>query len=119
MTNPNPLLELGQQAASYAGYNLSGGEITLIVSATGTVVAGLVHYAHLAVYACGRAGGWEGVKRFVRTGSTAVVAGPSSVNPPSPLPSPQGEGVAQVSPAALAGGTMISPDPHMKGPLGL
>ncbi|HEX3625138.1 MAG TPA: hypothetical protein VH280_06920 [Verrucomicrobiae bacterium] len=87
MTNAVPLIQL---AAQQAGYKFSTGEIAAICAAAG----GLVHYAHLAVYAYGRAGGWEGIRRFLKSGSTmrpadAVVAGGRALSPYPPGGSPR------------------------------
>lgn len=67
MTNAVPILQL---AAQHAGYDISGAEIALIVSTSATVCGGVVHLAHQAIAAYGRAGGMEGIKRFLKSGSS-------------------------------------------------
>ena len=69
MTNAIPLIQL---AANHAGYNISGAEIALIVSTSATVCGGAVHLAHQAIAAYGRAGGLEGIKRFLKQGTVAA-----------------------------------------------
>jgi hypothetical protein len=65
MTNA---VEVIQQLApkAFGGYNLSTAQIAAICAFAGAAV----HIAHQAVAAYGRAGGWQGVVRFIRTGST-------------------------------------------------
>lgn len=63
MTNAVPLIQL---AAKHAGYDFSTGEIAAICAIAGAAV----HIAHQAVAAYGRAGGYQGVIRFLKTGSS-------------------------------------------------
>lgn len=65
MTNAVPLIQL---VAQHTGYNVSGPEITMALTLTGTLAAAVTHAAHLAVNAWRRAGGWDGLKAFVKSG---------------------------------------------------
>lgn len=97
MTNAVPLLQL---AAQHAGYNLSTGEIAGLCALAGAAV----HMAHQAVAAYGRAGGYRGLVRFLKTGSTAQTLGEGT----RPKGSPQ-----QAQMPAMVGA------PIAKGPLGV
>ncbi|HEV2318145.1 MAG TPA: hypothetical protein VGV18_00235 [Verrucomicrobiae bacterium] len=72
MTNAVPLIQLAQQVAvplQHAGYNVSGAEMTLALTLAGAVCAALTHAAHLAVNGWQRVGGWDGFRKFLRTGN--------------------------------------------------
>jgi hypothetical protein len=72
MTNA---VEVIQQLAPkvFGGYNLSTGEIAAICAIAGAAV----HIAHQAVAAYGRAGGYQGVIRFLKSGSATGQGGAS------------------------------------------
>lgn len=80
MTNAIPLIQL---AAQHAGYNVSTGEVAAICALGGAVV----HIAHQAVAAYGRAGGWQGVIRFLKAGNSAAGDRPTG----APLTGPIGK----------------------------
>ena len=73
-TNSPTALAL-QQIAAQSGYNISGAEIVLLM----TVAGGIVHTLHQTVAAYGRAGGLDGIKRFIKTGDSSP---PISSPPP-------------------------------------
>jgi hypothetical protein len=65
MTNTIPLIQL---AAQHAGYDVSGAEIGMALTAVGAACAAVTHAAHLAVNGWRRVGGWEGFVAWVKTG---------------------------------------------------
>jgi hypothetical protein len=66
MTNSIPLIQL---AAQHVGYQLSGAEIGMALTLTGTLAAAVTHAAHLAVNGWRRVGGWEGLRNFLKNGT--------------------------------------------------
>ena len=70
MTNaiPENLTAAAQAVAAHAGYNISGADIAMALTLTGTISAGITHFVHLSINAWRRAGGLDGVKTFFNTG---------------------------------------------------
>ena len=65
MTNAIPLIQL---AVQHAGYTVSGADIAMALTLTGTFAAAVTHAAHVAFNAWRRVGGWDGLKAFLKSG---------------------------------------------------
>lgn len=65
ITNAVPLIQL---AVKHAGYSVSGADIAMALTLTGTLAAAVTHAAHLAVNGWRRVGGWDGLLAFIKSG---------------------------------------------------
>jgi hypothetical protein len=104
MTNAVPLLQLAPKV--FGGYNISEAEIAAYCALAGTVVGGAVHLAHQAVAAYGRAGGYQGIIRFLKSGSTTGQEPGGGTGPTGAVAAPLANGAAQ-APVGVTGPTGV------------
>jgi hypothetical protein len=89
MNETNQVIQIAQHIATASGYNLSGYEIAALCSLPHVIAlhfwAGVRYYAWI--------GGWDGIKRFLKTGTIAPTMARPAVDV-APLP--------KTEPAAIA-----------------